>query len=392
MPTIPTGQMERELRALYLRWLRGVSLDTRNLGAKVDQFHRQSQALIERMGGQTASLGALAGFPVPKRLDLSPHIGTIYSDMQQSAIQAGMMVGLNSVDTARQMFNAGMDKSFNRLKRLARTETVSAYWKNAWDSVADLPALVMVWGSEDGPRTCAWCRERDGMVMESSSLRDHPNGRCTPIPKLRSEVDYRGSIRGDGTIYHDPRWREPRATGLQEVDAPLGHWQPVMSEAEAKSWAGPDAKYVKSFYHGTSDSVANRIMAEGFSLDAAGTNTGTAGLYGRGIYLAPGKEVAEMYTPTTGGAVLEIKTNIKNPMQVSHSEAIPGFAEFRDQWFEELERVGFDFPVEEAVPRAIQAYAESLGHDSIIRVEKGQLSELVLFDKKQAVIVKKIVQ
>lgn len=208
MPTIPTGQMERELRKLYLQWLTGLSYDSKDLPAKLASFEARSQELIERLGGRTAALGALADFPVPKRLDLSPHIGTIYSDMQQAAIQAGIVAGLQSTDVARQMFSAGMDKSFNRLNRLARTETTNAYWKNAFDSIADLPALVMVWGSEDGKRTCPWCRERDGLVMASSELRDHPNGRCTPIPTLRSQVKYRGSVDRDGSMFHDPAWDE----------------------------------------------------------------------------------------------------------------------------------------------------------------------------------------
>lgn len=225
MPTIPTGQMERELRALYLRWLSGVSMDSKNLTEKIATFEAQSKDLIERLGGRTAALGALADFPAPKLLDLSPHVGTIYSDMQQAAIQAGILAGMQSTDVARAMFNAGMDKSFNRLNRLARTETVSAYWKNAWGSVADLPALVMVWGSEDGPRTCAWCRERDGLVMTSSDLRDHPNGRCTPIPTLRSQVQYRGSISPDGSIFNDPAWNKPKTsskpTPVQETKVDL---------------------------------------------------------------------------------------------------------------------------------------------------------------------------
>ena len=187
MPTIPTGKMERELRKLYLRWLGGLS-KAKNTDAYINQFQAQSQALIERLGGQTASLGALADFPVPKALDLSPHVGTIYSDMKQAAIASSITAGLNAKDAARAMFNAGMDKSYHRLERLARTETVSAYWKNAWGSISDLPALVMA----------------------SSDLRDHPNGRCTPIPTLRSEVVYRGSISRDGQIYHDPDWNKPK--------------------------------------------------------------------------------------------------------------------------------------------------------------------------------------
>lgn len=204
MPTIPTGKMERELRRLYFRWLHGLGEHT-NMDKAVDLFERQSVDLIERMGGRTASLGALADFPVPKRLDLSPHIGTIYSDMKQAAIQAGIQAGLQATDVARAMMRHGMDTGFHRVNRLARTETVNAYWKNAWDSIEGLD-LVMVWGSEDGPRTCKWCRERDGMIMTSSELRDHPNGRCTPLPTLRSQVDYKGSVGSNGNIYQDPEW------------------------------------------------------------------------------------------------------------------------------------------------------------------------------------------
>lgn len=235
MPTIPTGQMERELRALYLRWLSGVSVDSKDLNGKIASFQRQSQALISKLGGQVARLGALGDFPAPKVLDLSPYAGKIYDSMQQAAIQAAIGIGISSKETARAMFNAGMDKSYRRLERLARTETTNAYWKNAFDSVADLPALVMLWGAEDGPRTCAWCRERDGLVLDSPNLRDHPNGRCTPIPTLRSAVQYRGSISPDGQIYFDDRWNKatpsksvtPQPTPLQDVSTDLGQAQPA---------------------------------------------------------------------------------------------------------------------------------------------------------------------
>jgi hypothetical protein len=207
MPTIPTGKLERELRALYLRWVMGLSMDSADLQDKLADFLRRAQALIEREGGKVAMLGALGDFPAPRSLELSPYIGKVYEQMQLAAVQASITTGLNSRDAARAMFRAGMDKSYRRLERIARTETTNAYWKNAWGSISTLPALVMVWGSEDGPRTCPWCRERDGLVMDSPDLRDHPNGRCTPIPTLRSMVDYRGSVRSDGQIYHDPQWQ-----------------------------------------------------------------------------------------------------------------------------------------------------------------------------------------
>ena len=204
MPTIPTGRMERALRALYLRWVQGLTPDS-NMTEQIAAFQRDSEQLITRMGGRAAALGAFGDFPAPKLLELSPYAGAVYQDMQQAAIRGSIMTGLNARDAAQAMFRAGMDKSYRRLEMVARTETVRAYWRNAWDSVAGLP-LVMVWGAENGPRTCEWCRERDGLVISSAGLRDHPNGRCTPIPTLKSKVRYRGSVDRDGTIFDDPNW------------------------------------------------------------------------------------------------------------------------------------------------------------------------------------------
>lgn len=205
MPTIPTGRLERELHRLYMQWVHGLAQNQYRLPEYVAEFRRDSIALIERMGGQVARLGVMADFPAPRELDLSPHIGTIYSDMELAAIKAGISTGLNATDVARALMESGVDSSFHRLNRLARTETVSAYWKNAWDSTEGL-GLVMVWGAENGPRTCQWCKDRDGMVMDSPDLRDHPNGRCTPLPTHPSQVEYKGSVRADGQIYQDPSW------------------------------------------------------------------------------------------------------------------------------------------------------------------------------------------
>lgn len=205
MGTVPTGRMERELRALYLRWLAGVP-NAQDLTAYVALFESQSRELIARLGGRAASLGALADFPAARYLELSPVAGVVYNQMEQAAIQAGLMAGLATRDTARQLLMMGLDKGFNRLKRLARTETTNAYWQNTWQSTVNLPNIVLVWSSETSPRTCQWCRERDGLVVDDPNIRDHPNGRCTLVPTLRSQVKYRGTLRADGSIYSDPAW------------------------------------------------------------------------------------------------------------------------------------------------------------------------------------------
>lgn len=208
MGTVPTGKLERELRKLYLNWVMGLPRHDDDILEYIDKFRRDSEALIARMGGQVARLGVyLADFPAPRELTLSPVAGVVYDQMKQAAISAGIMSGLNATDMARIMLRAGLDSSFKRLNRLARTETVSAYWKNQWDSTRGLD-LVMVWSSETSARTCDYCKERDGLVVEDPNIRDHPNGRCTLVPMLPHRVDYKGTLRPDGTVYFDPMWDE----------------------------------------------------------------------------------------------------------------------------------------------------------------------------------------
>lgn len=221
MATVPTGKMERELRKLYLQWASRMPTVEYEMSKYLREFADQSVDLIERMGGEIARLGVSAGFPAPKRLDLAEWPSRIYSELETASIQASIMTGLNARDAARAMYLAGVEQAHWRLQRLARTETVNAYWKNQRAEAADL-GLVLLWSMEDGPRTCEWCRERDGLVAEDG-CRDHPNGRCTLLPMLPSRVKYKGSVSADGSIYYDPEWESKYqpVTGLNvELAAP----------------------------------------------------------------------------------------------------------------------------------------------------------------------------
>lgn len=380
MPTIPTGKMERELRRLYMQWVQQLPNHEQDLHNYVAKFQDKSMDLIEKMGGNVARLGALAGFPAPRRLDLSPHIGTIYSDMELAAIQAQIGLGLNPRDTARALTRAGVDKSYRRLERLARTETVSAYWKNAWDSSEGL-GLVMVWGAERGPRTCQWCLERDGLVMDSPDLRDHPNGRCTPLPTHPSQVDYRGSVRADGQIYQDPAWTKATNQATQEPtmlpqEPSEPEWKPFMDAASADLWA-KGSVIQGELMHGTSPAGAMGIRESGFSLSREEFGR----MHGNGVYLTENARTAEMYSQ---GEVLKLRVNVQNPIDLDevfiHSDYFGA-----SDWVEE--HLSHLTPHQQEIA-TIDKFLERNGFDALIkRGPDGSIDELIIPDPKRVTVV-----
>lgn len=220
MATVPTGRMERELRKLYLRWVRNVPREMDNIKGYIEVFERQSAEIIKKFGGRAASMGAILGFPAPKVLPLSPVANVIYDEMKQAAVQASLASGMSSKEVARAMLNAGLDKSYRRLERFARTETTNAYWKNQWKSTDGLD-LVMLWSVEESDRTCDLCISKDGLVVEDEEIRDHPNGRCTLIPTRREAVDYIGTLTADGGVAYDDKWDNPRPTEQVEEVKPI---------------------------------------------------------------------------------------------------------------------------------------------------------------------------
>lgn len=359
MGTVPTGTMERELKKLYLRWVKGLA-DRDNITSSIDDFEKRSKALIERMGGHAASLGALAGFPAPKLLDLDPVVDYIYDEMKQAAVQAGIAAGLNAKEMARAMLNAGMDKSYRKLERFARTETVRAYWNNSWDSIEGLD-LVMVWSSENGPRTCQYCDSRDGLVVDDRSIRDHPNGRCTLLPTLASRVAYKGTLQPDGGVYQDPAWAKetPPTTDVA--------WKPVMTQEEADLWSTGSA-VPQNVMHGTSQEAAQSIRSSGFTL----SQNKYGRLHGNGVYVTENQGTLDMYDH---GASLNLKANVKNPVELTDVWVDSRFGDILDE-------VGDP-------AQAITQFADKYGYDSLIkRAKDGSIDELVVFDPRNLVVVK----
>ena len=188
MATVPTGRVERELRAYFRKWLQGLSPAQLQDSAAIDlalaDFSAGYQEVMEKWGGQAARQGFRAGFPAPTALPLSGAVpGHVMTGMQQAMLRAGIASGTGARTLARDMLRAGVTGEFYKVERLARTEVVRAYWGNARAQAREL-GMVLVWSSEDGPRTCPSCKAKDGLVVDDPTVYDHPNGRCTLIPTL----------------------------------------------------------------------------------------------------------------------------------------------------------------------------------------------------------------
>ena len=199
MGTVPTRYVEDALRAYYLAWLQGLSTVTDSeLSAYIMEFEAKATEIINREGTKVARRGADPGFPAPKVIPMDVDPSKIFDDVRRLAVQAGIGAGLQSKETARMMFKQGMQGKYWELERFARTETTNAYWQHQWRQVEDLD-LVLVWSAESSKRTCPYCLAKDGLLVKDKTLRDHPNGRCTLLPKLPDSVPLRGKTR-------DPMW------------------------------------------------------------------------------------------------------------------------------------------------------------------------------------------
>lgn len=409
MATVPTGKLERELRRLYMRWVHQLPRHQDDMHNYVAKFQRDSIDLIERMGGDIARLGILADFPAPKRLDLSLHIGTIYSDMELAAISAQIGLGLNPRQTAEALVQSGVDKSYRRLERLARTETVRAYWKNSWDSVEGL-GLVMLWSAERGPRTCEWCLERDGMVVPSREVRDHPNGRCTLIAELPSKINYKGSVASDGSIYQDPDWTKPASQETRLLQpsewtdsdlAPIyqapttpgiNGYEPLRPALERQGYKGPqivpedvfDAVETESLYRGLSlRDVPLQDMLNNFH--ATSDYYIGSGIYGNGWYFSNRHDIAAGYAGWSGvvsEAKLSPTARIFRAGVVDSAEDIMNMPEFA--WTKAAKYAGTPVATDPSVA------ATMMGYDAIFVQESwnGKVSDFTIVLNRSALFMK----
>lgn len=125
------------------------------------------------------------GSPLRSLLD---EMGPTVSAGFRQALIDGVALGENPREVARRV-RREYATGLSRTLRIARTETLRSYreaTKRNYEANEDI-IEGWVWVAAHQPRTCPMCLAMDGTVHPlSETLDDHPNGRCTAIPKLRN--------------------------------------------------------------------------------------------------------------------------------------------------------------------------------------------------------------
>jgi hypothetical protein len=141
--------------------------------------NRALEAIVQRTTGQIES----ATDRLPEKA----------SQALRRELIRGVTVGSNPRETARRMvaraegeFNGGLTRAMN----LSRTETLDAH-RDAARAGRGHHADVLtgwVWLCHLSPRTCPSCLVRHGTLhpVEEPGPEDHPQGRCTAVPKTKT--------------------------------------------------------------------------------------------------------------------------------------------------------------------------------------------------------------
>lgn len=152
-------------------------------------FHQLPYEALQNLVGITQD-----GSPL---LDvLQRYAGNAANDLADALIQ-GVALGQGPRLVARQAQRAFGGALWEML-RLTRTETLRAYRTASLETYRENGDILegWVWMSARNERTCAMCWVMDGTLHSVyETLDDHPNGRCTSVPKIRG-IDL--PLRGTG--------------------------------------------------------------------------------------------------------------------------------------------------------------------------------------------------
>lgn len=194
------AQIERELRR-FADVADGSTIALQRQA--VEAARRHSAELVDLAAG-TRPVGVAVPFDVLPRDALQDLIGfagdgsplrVLYGEIGGGVAErvvdqfaAALTVGLGPRETARILrreFGTGLARALT----IARTETLRAYREAAhrnYEANADV-LEGWVWHAKLDTRTCAACWARHGTLYPlEERLNDHPNGRCAPVPRVKS--------------------------------------------------------------------------------------------------------------------------------------------------------------------------------------------------------------
>lgn len=120
-------------------------------------------------------------------LEVLNRYGSEASQAMADRLLQGLALGQGPGTVAR-LIRRDMGMALWEALRLARTETLRAYRAANMETYRANEDIVegWYWLSARNTRTCAMCWAMDGTFHKlGDSLDDHPNGRCTAVPKLR---------------------------------------------------------------------------------------------------------------------------------------------------------------------------------------------------------------
>lgn len=162
----------------------------------------------------------------------------------------GYAAGANPRQTASRImartegrFNGGLQRALT----IARTETLDA--ARAGGHLGRLQHADVLdgweWHCDHGPRTCPACLARDGMLfpLDTPGPDDHPNGRCTAVPRTKSwaelgfDVEEPPSVRSTGAEWFAAQTEEVqrqilgprRYSAWKAGDYPMSEWGEMRS-------------------------------------------------------------------------------------------------------------------------------------------------------------------
>lgn len=171
---------------------------------------------------------------------------------------------------------------------------------------------------------------------------------------------------------------QPHSSASAAGQKGLAH-KPVMTADEAEAWA-KDSVLKNTFYHGTKNGA--EIKAGGFDLSQSGKVTGGAGFLGAGVYLSTDKSLSDGYGANKGGETLPIKINVKKMMSADE------FTAFEKQHGQiKLSATAADEAAGVFGPRNAAKLMQSMGYDGVHFVGKSGITETVVFDPKNVVVI-----